>query len=217
MGAATDGEEGRWMTYAELAAIRGIDRQSAARLSWRRHWRRQKDNHGTLRVFVPIEWQDGSQDASRDEPREPSRDVSRDMSRVIEPLEAAITLLGEQLGEANRRADGATTRLDAVLTVADGLHRQIAAMEVKLAAAEAGAAEVPQLRAAVDAEHSHGIDLEARIAGLHDLLADAEHRLTEAEGAKETALRLTEAMEQAEAERRGKGRWARLRSAWRGE
>jgi hypothetical protein len=53
MDAGTDSADGTWLTYAELAALRGIDRQSAARLTFRRHWRRQKDNRGTVRVFVP--------------------------------------------------------------------------------------------------------------------------------------------------------------------
>ena len=48
------GEEGRWMTYAELADARGIDRQSARKLANRTHWRRQKDNHGVVRVYVPL-------------------------------------------------------------------------------------------------------------------------------------------------------------------
>jgi hypothetical protein len=36
------------VTYAELAAVRGIDRHSAVKLSFRRHWRSQKDNYGTV-------------------------------------------------------------------------------------------------------------------------------------------------------------------------
>ena len=245
MDPATDGEDGRWMTYAELATIRGIDRQSAARLSWRRHWRRQKDNHGTLRVFVPIEWQDGSGDASRDEPREPSRDVSRDISRVIEPLEAAIALLREQLEGANsradraeRRADEAAARLDARMKVGDSQREQIVAIEAKVAAETARAddlhgrlAEAEQVKEAarkrahelanrmmrLEAEAEEGRETKERLTGLDRLLADAEHRLTEAEQGRRTAQDRLDAQDRAEVERRGKGRWARLRAAWRGE
>ena len=41
---SADASEGRWMTYAELAQLRGIDKQSAARLTFRRRWRRQKSH-----------------------------------------------------------------------------------------------------------------------------------------------------------------------------
>jgi hypothetical protein len=71
--------------------------------------------------------------------------------------------------------------------------------------------------AAIEAEHTHGTDLEARITGLHDLLADAEHRLVDAERGRTPALAQLDAIDRADAARRGKGRWARLRPAWRGE
>ena len=100
------------MTYAELAAARGIDKQSAARLTFRRHWRRQKDNHGTVRVFVPTDWQDRSRDASPDVSRDAPHDESRDMSRVISALEGAVDTLRDQLTSAEKRADRAEIRAD---------------------------------------------------------------------------------------------------------
>ena len=42
------------MTYAELAAIRGISALSAERLVRRRHWPRQTGNDGVVRVLVPL-------------------------------------------------------------------------------------------------------------------------------------------------------------------
>ena len=50
------GADGQWLTYTELAAIRRIDRHSAVKLVVRHRWRRQKDNHGVLRILVPTEW-----------------------------------------------------------------------------------------------------------------------------------------------------------------
>jgi hypothetical protein len=102
--------EGRWMTYAELADGRGIDRQSARRLAARSKWRRQKDNQQVVRVYVPSASaapQREKQDMSADMPAV----TSADMSIVVKPLEAAIVTLREELaavrvdlGKANERA-----------------------------------------------------------------------------------------------------------------
>ena len=73
-----DSPNGRWMIYEELAADRGISEASAKRLV-RRHktWRRQADNRGIVRVFVPpdvlepreIVQKDVLADECRDSPR----------------------------------------------------------------------------------------------------------------------------------------------------
>lgn len=95
---AEQGEDSRWLTYDELAEARGIDRQSARRLASRLKWRRQQDNRQTIRVLVPEDW------AERP-PR--TRGSSADMSRAVAALEAAVTTLREQLGQANSRAEAA--------------------------------------------------------------------------------------------------------------
>jgi hypothetical protein len=48
------GDGARRMTYAELAAVRGISALSAERLVRRRHWPRQTGNDGIVRVLVPL-------------------------------------------------------------------------------------------------------------------------------------------------------------------
>jgi hypothetical protein len=40
------GVDGRWMSYAELAEIRRIDKTSALKLAFRHKWTRQKNNRG---------------------------------------------------------------------------------------------------------------------------------------------------------------------------
>jgi hypothetical protein len=44
---------GTWMTYTELAVVRGIKRSGAVRLVQRYGWRRQPGNDGMARVLVP--------------------------------------------------------------------------------------------------------------------------------------------------------------------
>jgi len=51
----TDGTHGRWLTYDELAQVRGIKRIGAVRLAQKRRWRRQPGNDGKVRVLVPTE------------------------------------------------------------------------------------------------------------------------------------------------------------------
>ena len=47
---------GRWISYTELAEIRGTNKTSALKLALRKKWPRRKDNHGTMHVCVPPEW-----------------------------------------------------------------------------------------------------------------------------------------------------------------
>ena len=53
---ADDGADGQWLTHAEIAAIRGISTASAIKLALRHRWRKQKDNRGTLRCLVPMDF-----------------------------------------------------------------------------------------------------------------------------------------------------------------
>src|ERR1700760_2315477 len=76
--------DGRWMTYAEIARLRGISKASAERLVFRRHWRRQQGNDRTLRVLVPPEFLSGdvSGDTSGDTPAHPARELPDDAQGV---------------------------------------------------------------------------------------------------------------------------------------
>ena len=57
MDKSTDaGLDGRWMSYAELAKIRRIDKTSALRLALRHGWPRRKGNSARMQVCVPLEW-----------------------------------------------------------------------------------------------------------------------------------------------------------------
>jgi hypothetical protein len=45
--------DGRWLTYDEIAAVRGTQRVGAIRWVQRHRWRRQPGNDGLVRVLVP--------------------------------------------------------------------------------------------------------------------------------------------------------------------
>lgn len=64
----------RWLTYQELADLRGIAAASAKRQAFRRRWRCQLDDDGTTRVGVPLtlltsprDRSDGRSDCSQNE------------------------------------------------------------------------------------------------------------------------------------------------------
>ena len=48
-----DNDAGRWMSYAQLAEIRGISKKAAQRLTLRHQWRRQPANDGGVLIWVP--------------------------------------------------------------------------------------------------------------------------------------------------------------------
>jgi chromosome segregation ATPase len=182
------GEDGRWMTFTELADFRGIDRQSARRLASRQKWRRQKDNQGIVRVYVPltlVERRAASADMSADVSADTSADMpgaistlesaTADMSRAINTLEVAISALREQLDQSNQQLSRAETRADR---------------------AEQGR----------DAERSRADALRDQIEALRVQLAD-----------RQDVVDASEAIRQADERRRALGRWARIRQAWRGE
>ena len=236
-------EDGRWLTYSELADARGIDRQSARRLASRLKWRRQTDNHQVVRVYVPLEradrprrQRDMSTDASADTPA----DTSADMSRAISALEAAIAALRERaeadagavaglrehLEQANNRAemehsraDRAEQGRDAERAQADALRDRLNAMQAQLADAHAAlqAAEVANTRA--DTERERADRAEAGRDG-ERVRADELRARIEALQAQLTARQevvdAAEAIRRADDARLALSRWARLRQAWRG-
>jgi len=151
---ADETTDGRWLSYAELANLRGIDHHSARRLVSRQRWRRQKDNHGVVRIYVPPEHlghrrrhREASADTSAGTPAVRSADIST----VIKPLEDAIAALREQLAEANSRVEAAEARAsraeatrDAQIAAADVFRDRIEALTAELRDARQASEELRQ-------------------------------------------------------------------------
>jgi chromosome segregation ATPase len=173
------GEEGRWMSYAELAAARGIDRTSALKLALRRKWRKQTDNRGTVRVYVPLEW-----GTPADKRAATGAPPGVDLSTVIGTLDAAVSALREQLdrAEAGReaernRADRAENRADQAERRAEGLHDQIANVRAQLSAAQAELVAAQGLRRELDAAQARADGAEGRAQQAENRRADLRERL----------------------------------------
>jgi hypothetical protein len=185
--------EGEWLSYAELGRIRGIGRESAKKLALREGWRRIPGNDGSTRVLVPREWLKRAREPSR----EHTRESSREDTRAISVLEAAFST-------ALAAKEGEIAALRAMIEVKGS---EIAGLREQADRAETRA---DRAEAALTAERSR----------VDELLAD----LTAAEAATERAGHEAQAahadaaeLRQAEEERKARGRWARLRAAWRGQ
>jgi hypothetical protein len=77
------GDGARRMTYAELAAVRGISPASAKRLAQRHRWGRQVGNDGVTRVTVPL-----SALVNTVKEKDVTGDVSGDVAPIVVPVTA---------------------------------------------------------------------------------------------------------------------------------
>jgi hypothetical protein len=193
-----DQDDGRWLTYPELAAARGIDKASAIRLATRKHWRRQRDNRRVVRVLVPPEWlspryQSMDQSSDDDMDRSSDRDGFGAALATVEAAHAGeVAALHGQIAGLKTLADSATARL---LDAEVKLNRAEA-----LAATERGRADQERLSADRFRDEAEA----ARMAA------------SEAEQAARIALGTVEQLRQADDARRGRGRLRRVLEAWRG-
>jgi hypothetical protein len=126
-GDSADG--GRWMTYAEIAALRRISRTSAERLVRRRRWRRQPDNRGGVRVLVPEDWLAAP-------PADAQPDIRSDRgpdnrSDIAQAFRCTLEVLREQ--QAAERAGWSQERTH-LCTMIDGLQREVSELKQAQAA-----------------------------------------------------------------------------------
>jgi hypothetical protein len=126
-----------------------------------------------------------------------------------------------QLAEANtERAAGITRaeRAEALVTTLemDGAAKQEAITEER---SRADAAQIAQAEADAEATELRGrLDVaKAQVASVTAQLADEAKARDQAEERSRGAREEVEALRQTEKQRRGQGRWARLRAAWLGE
>jgi hypothetical protein len=165
------GDGARRMTYAEIAAVRGISVSSARRLVLRHRWPRQVGNDGVVRVTVPLEALEKPQETAvlhvtvTDTPMShattPSiAQVSDAADPLIVTLTHAIDSLTEQLVATSARAERAERRANE----ADEAEKQAADANRRADQAKERAADKDQV-----IEH-----LREEIQFLYRLLADRQ-------------------------------------------
>lgn len=121
-GDAGDGT--RWMTYDELAAARGINRASAIRLTFRKHWPRRTGNDGQARVAVPPDAQvpppDNTHGGIPDSIPNATHDATGGATLDNRAMEA---LIRERADQAEARADRAEAQEAAARARLDQVER----------------------------------------------------------------------------------------------
>jgi hypothetical protein len=97
-----DIEEARWLSYAELAEVRGIDVASAVRTVRNRRWLKRKGNDGKVRVAVPREFLEAK--------RPPAEEDTAEVTRKIAALETKVEMLTAEVQRERGRAEAAEMR-----------------------------------------------------------------------------------------------------------
>ena len=188
-----DKDDIRWLTYVELGQARGISTSSATRLAFRRKWRRQVGNDGTARVAVPLTEVQPRPDKAPDDRNDARNDDRGDISRIVMVLETSVASLTERAIAAEKRADRAEIRAESAESRANRAEQSLAEERKR----------ADQLELAQDKFETERDEAEERAR-------NAEHDKASATLVAEEAMRLA-------AERKARGRWARVRAAWRGE
>ncbi len=214
-GGGTDVDDvtdtGRWLTYDELATLRGIKRIGAVRLVQRHKWRRQAGNDGLARVLVPhdalepVRRTDAGISALTNAAHTDAGTSSGNVAGTSAG-DIAIQLAG-QLEQANARADEANKRADVAVALADRTLARLTEVEQR---ADADRLRAERMEQALAAERHRAAQSEVALDRL-------ETELNAEKTAKATAEADAAELRQAEAARRGQGRWRRTWLAWRGE
>jgi hypothetical protein len=199
-----DADGSRWMTFNELAEIRGINKLSAVALVRRHGWRRPRDNHRRVIALVPPTWAEpeiNNQPHSQNDNEADPNVYRAAFETALAAIEAAhsgeLTALRERVDAADRRADRAEKAVIEERALADRLRETIDITAGELAATE------KRLRDKLDTTEA--------------VLGIAQRLALEAEQERDRAENAAEALRQAEAERNAKGLLARLRDAWKGK
>jgi hypothetical protein len=207
----------RWISYAELAEIRGTDKTSALKLALRKKWPRRKDNHGTMQVCVPPDWM-GSWGGRRSDSTPHDTPLSMpngvDISRAINTLEFALAAADKRADQAEKRADRAEIQAEQAEIRENQAQQAIERERNRADRAEAGR-EVTETRAdrAEQAADMLRDRLDTTQAELQQAHAATDQARAQAHEAQDAAA----VLRRAEAARQGRGRWARLRAAWHGQ
>jgi hypothetical protein len=195
-----------WLTYAQAGERLGMSAEAVRHRARRSCWRTMPGNDGRTLVMVPAE-------IEVQPVRTPARAVDRAPNHAADQsAETARAHARADRAEADRhaaeeRADQAHKRADVAIALADRTLAQLFEANTERAAAVARA---NQAERELTAERRRADQAEITVDRLEAEL-EAE-RIVRGEAEAHAAE-----LHQTDATRRGQGRWARLRAAWRGE
>ena len=187
--------DSRWLSYRQIAHVRRISPASAARMARLHGWTRRKNNEGMTVCQVPLAYAEPDAEKLPENPPErPKRPTeSPAESAAISALHSAVATLREALARAEQAAESERARADRAETSREAERSRVDALRDRVAALEVQAAQL----------EAEGEASDLQVAELTGQLRRAQEAV--------------QAAAQQELARQGRGRWARLRSAWRGE
>jgi hypothetical protein len=218
-----DETDAQWMTFAELAAARGISRDSAIALVRRKRWRRQRDNRGHTLALVPNDGPELRRAVPVIQGDHPPDDrwATAFYAQALAALEDALTALREA-----KDGEIATLRY-----LVDGMRSTVARAEDRATRADSRATEaevrVVSLEADLQEKDAQLADAAERTDRLEQDLAAAriiaraaqraaQEAVEQARAEAQTAQDSAAALRQADEARKARGRLRRAWDGWRG-
>jgi hypothetical protein len=203
-----------WMTYAQAAAHLGLSPEAVRHRARRAGWRTQPGNDGRTLVMVPDD-------------ELPTDAQLRPAVQTIVRAPARTPDHQAEIARAHARAERAEARADEALQRADAADADrraaIALADQTVTLLTDAVARADRAEAAIAGERQRGDELRYRLDGLLHDLDSAQRQARDAQAAAEAAqIAQAEAeadtteLRLADAARKGRGRLARLRAAWRG-
>jgi hypothetical protein len=203
----------RWLTHRQLAGIRGISTASAIKLALRHGWRKQKDNRGTVRCLVPPDWinlkGDRQVGTSADERADVGADKSSEISFLRGAYEAALEANKAQIDALGGHIEALKGEIAAKTTLIETLETERHGFFAAEARANRAEEAVAGERARADALRDQLEAAQEELRQVSEASDQVRQRAREAEDAIQT-------LQKADDVRKARGRWARLRAAWRG-
>jgi hypothetical protein len=230
-------EGGRWMTFAELAKVRGTSKRAAVMLIRRHGWRRQRNNAGHTIALVPPTWAEPVADnTDRKDDGHGTGHSSAERApfhvAALAALEDALSALRDgHAAEMSALQEAHAAEVTALRTLADATGSRLVDADARADAATKRAdqaeARAEQERLAADwfraeAEEARGGAEEARATAQEaqnaaeaerDRIAGELARAVEQRTAAQTEARV---LREAENTRQQLGRWRRAWRGWRG-
>jgi hypothetical protein len=168
--------DARWLSYDEIADMRGIDRASAIRMVRRKQWPKQDGNDGTTRVAVPGSFFRArrtkvtapGQEAHNVPDPPPGND--NDNVPVFNALSEHVRTLREQLTAIAEREERLRGELQAAEAWIDKAWEEVKAERDRTAQAERDR-EAARIAAAAAEGEAKG--LQVAVAELREVLAEA--------------------------------------------
>jgi chromosome segregation ATPase len=196
-----------WLTWQQAGERFGLSPDAVRMRARRLGWRTQPNNEGRTLVLVPAD--------AEVRPRERAPEHMGAHSAVRSGEQSVeIMRLATLLEASDGRAKRAETRVEQAEQRADRAEKRADAADTDRRSAEARADRAEQ---AVAGERSRADTLRDRLDAAEDELRQAREAADQARQHATDAEDAIEAARRADAERKARGRWTRLRTAWRGE